>query len=55
MRDKLKTMKESYWASHVEIQRQEISAWLAFAEGDHKGALAGMRGRPNWKTRPIPR
>jgi tetratricopeptide (TPR) repeat protein len=43
MGDKLKTMKEGYWANQVEIQRQEVSAWLAFAEGDRKGALIGMR------------
>jgi tetratricopeptide (TPR) repeat protein len=43
MRDKLKKMKEGYWANQVEIQRQEVSAWLAFAEGDRQGALAGMR------------
>ena len=42
IRDKLK-MKEGYWANQVEIQRQEVSAWLAFAEGDPEGALAGMR------------
>ncbi|HWZ46512.1 MAG TPA: hypothetical protein VNW97_23765 [Candidatus Saccharimonadales bacterium] len=43
IRDKLKQMKESYWANQVEIQRQEVSAWLAFVEGDREGALAGMR------------
>ncbi len=42
IRDKLK-MKEGYWANQVEIQRQEVSAWLAFAEGDPQGGLAGMR------------
>ncbi|MCU1257015.1 MAG: hypothetical protein JWM83_3314 [Candidatus Angelobacter sp.] len=42
IRDKLK-IKESYWATQVEIQRQEVSAWLAFAEGDLQAALAGMR------------
>ena len=42
MRDKLKDEKESYWANQVEIQRQEVSAWLAFAEGDRQGGLAGM-------------
>src|SRR5882724_1350847 len=42
IRDKLK-MKEGYWANQVEIQRQEVSAWLAFAEGDPQGALTGMR------------
>ncbi len=42
IRDKLK-MKEGYWANQVEIQRQEVSAWLAFAEGDPQGALAVMR------------
>ncbi len=43
MRDKLTRMKEAYWADQVEIQRQEVSAWLAFADGDSQGALAGMR------------
>jgi tetratricopeptide (TPR) repeat protein len=43
LRDKLKTMKEAYWANQVEIQRLEVSAWLAFAEGDRPGAIAGMR------------
>ncbi len=43
IRDKLSQMKESYWANQVEIQRREVSAWLAFDEGDPQGALAGMR------------
>lgn len=43
MRNKLKEMKEVYWANQVEIQRQEVSAWLAFADGDSQGALTGMR------------
>jgi hypothetical protein len=43
LRDKLTNMKESYWANQVEIQRREVSAWLAFAEGDLEGALTGMR------------
>ncbi|HEY4677503.1 MAG TPA: hypothetical protein VIJ01_10095 [Candidatus Angelobacter sp.] len=43
LRDKLSSMKEAYWANQVEIQRQEVSAWVAFAEGDHQGALAAMR------------
>ena len=43
MREKLTTMKENYWANQVDIQRQEVSAWLAFADGDSQGALAGMR------------
>jgi hypothetical protein len=43
MRDKLKAMKEDYWANQVEIQRQEVSAWFAFAKGDHQGAITAMR------------
>lgn len=42
IRDKLKT-KEGYWANQVEIQRREVSAWLAFAEGDRQGGVVGMR------------
>jgi hypothetical protein len=43
MRNKLTEMKEVYWANQVEIQRQEVSAWLAFTEGDSQGALTGMQ------------
>jgi tetratricopeptide (TPR) repeat protein len=43
LRDKLNTMTEAYWAGQVEIQRQEVAAWLAFAEGKPQDALAGMR------------
>jgi tetratricopeptide (TPR) repeat protein len=42
-RDKLTRMKETYWANQVEIQRQEVVARLAFAEGKPQDALAGMR------------
>jgi tetratricopeptide (TPR) repeat protein len=42
MREKLTTMKEAYWANQVDIQRQEVSAWLAFADGDSQRALSGM-------------
>jgi tetratricopeptide (TPR) repeat protein len=42
-RDKLNGMKEAYWANQVEIQRVEVVAWLAFAEGKPQDALAGMR------------
>lgn len=43
LRDKLTGMKEAYWANQVEIQRQEVAAWLAFAEGDRQSAIAAMR------------
>jgi hypothetical protein len=42
MSNKLTQMKEAYWANQVEIERQEVSAWLAFAEGDSQGALTEM-------------
>jgi tetratricopeptide (TPR) repeat protein len=35
-------MKEDYWANQVEIQRKEVSAWLAFAEGNSDRALSEM-------------
>lgn len=43
IREKLTTMKEAYWANQVDIQRQEVSAWLAFADDDSQRALSGMR------------
>jgi hypothetical protein len=42
-RDKLTRMKEDYCTNQVEIQRQEVVAWLAFAEGKPRDAVAGMR------------
>lgn len=42
-RDKLNETKETYWANQVEIQRQEVVAWLALVEGKPKDALAGLR------------
>jgi tetratricopeptide (TPR) repeat protein len=42
-RDKLIQMKEGYWANQVEIQRQVVSAWLTFADGNSPEALAAMR------------
>ena len=41
--DKLIQMKDTYSANLVEIQRIEVQAWLAFAEGKSEEALAGMR------------
>jgi len=41
--EKLIQMKDSYWAYQVEIERQEVAAWLMYAEGDEPGALAAMR------------
>ncbi|HEY1984721.1 MAG TPA: hypothetical protein VGG85_04885 [Terracidiphilus sp.] len=41
--DQLTTMKEIYWAGQVEIQRREVVAWLAFAEGNPTQAITEMR------------
>jgi hypothetical protein len=41
-RARLVKMKEDYWANQVEIQRKEVSAWLAFAEGNSDRALSEM-------------
>jgi hypothetical protein len=35
--------KEPYWANQVDIQRQIVTAWLAFAEGKNEEAVAKMR------------
>lgn len=42
-RDRLNTMKESFWANQVEIQRLEVVAWLESSQGHSEDALAGMR------------
>jgi tetratricopeptide (TPR) repeat protein len=38
----LKTAKNDYWATEVEVQRLGIEAWLAFAKGHRDQALATM-------------
>lgn len=34
---------EAYWAGQIDIQRREVAATLALAQGDVAGALSGMR------------
>ena len=44
LKDSLKIGKGEYdWAKQVDIERQIAGAWLAFAEGNHEGALKLMR------------
>ncbi|MCA1606112.1 MAG: hypothetical protein LC775_11720, partial [Acidobacteria bacterium] len=43
IQSELRTAKDIYWASQVEIQRQAAAAWLAYAEGRSDEALALMR------------
>jgi tetratricopeptide (TPR) repeat protein len=43
LRDKLGTAKDAYWSEQVNIQWQQASAWLMFAQGKHNAALALMR------------
>ncbi len=38
----LKTAKNEYWATEVEVQRLGAAAWIAFAEGKHGEALSLM-------------
>ncbi len=42
-RKQLIRMKEDYWANQVDIQRQEVVSWLAFAGGKPRDAISGMR------------
>ena len=43
LREKLRAAKDAYWAEQVNIQWQQASAWLLFAEGQHDAALQAMR------------
>lgn len=40
VRDRLAAAKNSYWADQAEIERQEVAAQLAIAQGDSAAALA---------------
>jgi hypothetical protein len=39
----LKTAKNEYWATEVEVQRLGVAAWIAFADGKSDEAPAQMR------------
>jgi predicted Zn-dependent protease len=41
--DALKTAKDNYWATEVEVQRLSAAAWIAHARGNDDEALALMR------------
>jgi tetratricopeptide (TPR) repeat protein len=41
--DTLSAQRETYWAEQTGIQRREVSAWLALAEGRKAEALAELR------------
>ncbi len=43
LREKLRAAKDAYWSEQVNIQWQQASAWLLFAEGKHDAALQVMR------------
>ena len=41
--DALKTAKNDYWATEVEVQRLSAAAWTAYAKGHRDEALTLMR------------
>jgi tetratricopeptide (TPR) repeat protein len=41
--DTLKTTKNAYWTTEVEVQRLGAAAWVAFAQGNREAALDLMR------------
>ncbi len=43
LRDKAAAMKNDYWAKQIDVQRQEVSAWISQATGDHEAAIASMK------------
>jgi len=43
LHDRLLEAKEGYWALQVEIQRQDVEAWAALAEGHPEEALREMK------------
>jgi tetratricopeptide (TPR) repeat protein len=43
LRDALKTAKNDYWATEVEVSRMGAAAWVAWARGKHDEALSLMR------------
>jgi tetratricopeptide (TPR) repeat protein len=42
IRDKLREAKNNYWAGQVDVQEQEASAWILYADGKYDNALKAM-------------
>jgi tetratricopeptide (TPR) repeat protein len=42
IRDKLREAKNNYWAAQVDVQEQEASAWILYADGKYDDALKAM-------------
>jgi len=42
IRDKLREAKNNYWAGQVDVQEQEASAWILYADGKFDDALKAM-------------
>jgi tetratricopeptide (TPR) repeat protein len=42
LRDKLREVKDAYWAEQVDIQREVATAWVLYAEGKQEEALKAM-------------
>ncbi|MDP9161513.1 MAG: hypothetical protein M3O09_14940 [Acidobacteriota bacterium] len=43
LRDKAAAMKNDYWASQIDVQRQEVSSWISEVTGDHEAAIVNMK------------
>ena len=42
LRDQAIEMKNTYWASQIDVQRREVSAWVSQEAGDHEGAMTNI-------------
>ena len=42
IRDKLREVKNNYWAGQVDVQEQAANAWILYAEGKYDDALEAM-------------
>jgi tetratricopeptide (TPR) repeat protein len=43
LRDAATEQKNTYWSNQIEVQRQEVAAWIMQASGKSAEAIAGMR------------
>jgi tetratricopeptide (TPR) repeat protein len=51
LRDALKSAKDDYWATEVEVSRLGAAAWAALARGKHEEALSLMRSAADIEDR----
>ena len=43
LREQANALKNTYWSNQIDVQRREVAAWIAHADGNHAEALSKIK------------